>query len=133
MGKKKRGQAEGNEKLISNTGELSEKELDLVKSMIQSICHNTAPLGKSIEFINDDIESMNRELQFWRKQYHSSKAKYQNELKITEEALLPIYDKLGEMDDQIKDQKGKIQTAKAQIIKSDSTIRDLLMSVIATK
>jgi len=23
--------------------------------MIQSICQNTAPLGKSIEFINDDV------------------------------------------------------------------------------
>lgn len=28
----------------------------------------------------------------------------QNELKITEDALLPIYDKLGEIEDQIKDQ-----------------------------
>lgn len=46
---------------------------------------------------------------------------------------MPIYDKLGEIEDQIKDQKGKIQTAKAQIIKNDSTIRDLLMSVVTTK
>lgn len=35
-------------KIISGTGELSEKELDLVKGIIQSICQNTAPLGKSI-------------------------------------------------------------------------------------
>jgi len=28
--------------------------------MIQSICQNTAPLGKSIEFVNDDIEAMNK-------------------------------------------------------------------------
>lgn len=46
--------------------------------MIQSICQNTAPLGKSIEFINEDIEAMNKELQFWRKQYHASKTKMQN-------------------------------------------------------
>lgn len=50
LGKKKKtgGLGEGGEKLISNSGELTEKELDLVKSMIQSICQNTAPLGKSI-------------------------------------------------------------------------------------
>ncbi len=61
LGKKKKtgGLGEG-EKIISNTGELTEKELDLVKSMIQSICQNTAPLGKSIEFINEDIEAMNK-------------------------------------------------------------------------
>lgn len=84
-------------KIISGTGELSEKQLDLVKGIIQGICQNTAPLGKSIEFINDDIESMNRELQHWRKQYYASKTKMQNELKVTEQALLPVYDKLTEI------------------------------------
>ena len=49
LGKKKREKAE--EKVISSTGDLSDKELELVKSMIQSICQNTAPLGKSIEFV----------------------------------------------------------------------------------
>ncbi len=55
----------------------------MVQSMIQSICQNTAPLGKGIEFINDDIDAMNKELTFWRKQYNASKAKTQNELKLT--------------------------------------------------
>lgn len=82
--RKKDKAKEEKDKVISATGELTEKELDLVKSMIQSICQNTAPLGKSIEFINDDIESMNKELVYWRKQYNASKAKMQNELKITE-------------------------------------------------
>ena len=82
--RKKDKAKEEKDKVINATGELTEKELDLVKSMIQSICQNTAPLGKSIEFINDDIESMNKELVYWRKQYNASKAKMQNELKITE-------------------------------------------------
>lgn len=129
-GKKKK---ENSEKIISSGGELTDKELELVQSMIQSICQNTAPLGKSIEFINDDIDAMNKELTFWRKQYNSSKAKTQAELKLTEEALMPIYDKIHEIEEQILDQKSKIQTTKAQIIKNDSIIRDLLMSVVTTK
>jgi septal ring factor EnvC (AmiA/AmiB activator) len=76
---------------------------------------------------------MNKELIYWRKQYNASKNKYQNELKVTEDALMPTYDKLAEIEDQIKDQKGKIQTAKAQVLKNDSTIKDLLMSVVTTK
>ena len=101
--------------------------------MIQSICQNTAPLGKSIEFINDDVEAMNRELTGWRKQYNASKGKTQNETRLTEEALLPIYDKIHEVEEQILDQKAKIQTTKAQILKNDSIIHDLLMSVVTTK
>ena len=101
--------------------------------MIQSICQNTAPLGKSIEFINDDVDAMNKELTAWRKQYNASKAKTANEAKLTEEALMPIYDKIHEIEEQILDQKSKAQTLKSQILKNDSTIRDLLMSVVTTK
>lgn len=101
--------------------------------MIQSICQSTAPMGKSIEFVNDDLDAMNKELVNWRKQYNASKTKTQNELKITEEALLPVYDKISEIEGQIVDQKAKIQTAKAQILKNDSVIRDLLLSVVTTK
>lgn len=54
----------------------------------------------------------------------------QNESKTTEDALVPLYDKLAEIDEQIKDQKSKIQNAKAQIIKNQSTINALLYSVV---
>ena len=36
-------------------------------NLIQSICQNANPLGKSLEFLNDDIESMNKEREYWRK------------------------------------------------------------------
>lgn len=81
--KKKKNDKAGGEKFISTTGELNEKELEMLQSMIQTICQNTAPLGKSIEFINDDVEAMNKELQFWRRQYNASKGKMQNELKVS--------------------------------------------------
>ena len=40
---------------------------------------------------------MNKELTHWRKQYNSSKAKTQSEMKLTEEALMPVYDKINEI------------------------------------
>lgn len=46
---------------------------------------------------------------------------------------MPVYDKIHEIEEQILDQKAKIQTTKAQILKNDSIIRDLLMSVVTTK
>jgi len=44
-------------------------------------------LKKSLDFINDDIESMNKEMDYWKKEYSSMKAKLQNELKATDEAV----------------------------------------------
>lgn len=37
--------------------------------MVQTLTQNTNPLGKSLEFLNDDIESMNKEMEYWRNQY----------------------------------------------------------------
>lgn len=36
------------------------------------LCQSTNPLGKSIDFINEDIESMTKEYDYWRKQYQQS-------------------------------------------------------------
>ena len=39
------------------------------------MCQNSNPLGKSLEFINDDIESMNKEIEYWSSSYKKSKEK----------------------------------------------------------
>lgn len=55
--------------------------MEAIKKLVQSLCQNTNPLGKSLEFLNDDIDSMNKENDYWKKQYLASKQKYLAELK----------------------------------------------------
>ncbi len=52
------------------------------------------------------------------------------EQRSTEETLQPIYDQIREAEEQIKDQKSKIQAAKAKIIRNTATIQNLLFSVV---
>ena len=40
--------------------------LSYLKDFVQKLCKNTTPLGKSLDFIRDDIENMNREKEKWR-------------------------------------------------------------------
>ncbi len=49
--------------------------------MVQTLTQNTNPLGKSLEFLQDDIESMNKEMEFWRQEYQKYQEKFQQELK----------------------------------------------------
>lgn len=56
-------------------------QVEAIKKLIQSLCQSTNPLGKSLEFLNDDIDSMNKESEYWKKQYLTSKQKFQSELK----------------------------------------------------
>ena len=39
-----------------------------MKKAIQILCQRTNPLGKSIDFVTDDIDSMSKEYEFWKKE-----------------------------------------------------------------
>ena len=55
--------------IVSGTTGLSQAtDTETLTKLVQGICQNANPLGKSLEFINDDIESMNHELEYWQKQ-----------------------------------------------------------------
>mmetsp|Transcript_3952 Transcript_3952/g.3365 ORF Transcript_3952/g.3365 Transcript_3952/m.3365 type:complete len:124 (-) Transcript_3952:105-476(-) len=83
-------------------------DVGAIRKLIQSLTQNTNPLKRSIDFVNDDIESMNKEMEFWRNQNLDQKAKYQIELKNTEESLQPLQNKLAEIEEQVKEKKLKI-------------------------
>jgi len=114
-------------------GSSAPDEIEILQKIIQSVIQNTNPLKKSLDFLNDDIESMNKEMDKWRGEYLQSKEKYQIELKSTEEALQPMMDKLADIEEQVKDKKAKIQSVKSSIILNNNRIQDLLFSVVSTK
>ena len=43
---------------------------------------NANPIGKIIDFIQDDIESMNKELQSWIKESKSYQDRYDDEIRL---------------------------------------------------
>lgn len=49
-------------------GGLKEQDIEFMKKAIQVLCQSTNPLGKSIDFVTDDIDSMNKEFEHWRKE-----------------------------------------------------------------
>jgi len=145
LGAKKKAGA-GSQKSEAGTGETSTSattgttiietggnEVEVIQKLIQSLTQNANPLKRSVDFISDDIESMNKEMEYWRNQYLGSKGKYQIELKNTEEALQPLQNKLAEIDEQIKEKKLRIQNVKAQILQNEQRISNLLYSVVTSK
>eukprot|EP00828_Plagiopyla_frontata_P033894 TRINITY_DN4403_c0_g1_i1.p1 TRINITY_DN4403_c0_g1~~TRINITY_DN4403_c0_g1_i1.p1 ORF type:complete len:462 (+),score=105.79 TRINITY_DN4403_c0_g1_i1:128-1387(+) len=112
---------------------IGKDDIETLTNLIQSICQNANPLGKSLEFLNDDIESMNKEREYWRKQFEVSRDKYQQEQRTTEDLLQPLLDKNMQIDENIEEVKQKIQNTKAQIIKNTTIIQNLLFSVVQNK
>jgi len=38
-----------------------------MKKAIQVLCQSTNPLGKSIDYVSDDVDSMSKEYEHWRR------------------------------------------------------------------
>ena len=52
----------------NGNGGFSENDIEFMKKAIQILCQSTNPLGKSIDFVTDDIESMSKEWEYWKKE-----------------------------------------------------------------
>lgn len=60
-------------------GGFTEKDITFMKNAIQVLCSSTNPLGRSIEFVTDDLDSMNKEFEFWRKESLSCQQRLKEE------------------------------------------------------
>ncbi|TMW67059.1 hypothetical protein Poli38472_012175 [Pythium oligandrum] len=109
----------------------SATEMNELRQTIQKLCQATLPLGKSIEFVHEDLDAMSKELEHWKKEYESKCAVYEDERKKTEEALQPLQLQLLEVEEQIKEQVHKIHTLKATIAKNDDKTQKLLRMVVS--
>ncbi len=56
-------------------------DLESIKNYVQEISRNANPIGKTIDFLQDDIESMNKELLSWIREGKQYKEKYEEEMK----------------------------------------------------
>merc|ERR1719262_1544840 len=114
----------------SNIGEIDVAKLG---EMIQALCQAANPLGKSIDLVHQDIANMGKELDKWKAQYAEASEQYQHELRLTEEQLQPLYQKVAELDDRLQEQVVKIRNSRSRIAENDLQIGSLLEAVVAAK
>lgn len=95
------------------SGGFSEQDIEFMKKAIQVLCQSTNPLGKSIDFVTDDIDSMNKEYEHWKKESSSCQQQLQEQQKITEEVVKPLQDELAELEERIREQSSKVNSIKS--------------------
>ena len=118
---------EGSKQVVSNV------DLADIKKHVQEITKNSNPIGKIVEFIGDDVDLMNKELQNWIKESQSYKDRYDEEIKKSDETLLPLQNELLELEDSIRDEQMQIKSIKSRLIKNEKIIYNLITNVISFK
>jgi peptidoglycan hydrolase CwlO-like protein len=63
--------------------------------------------------VTDDIDSMNKEFEHWKKESSSCQVQLQEQQKITEEVVKPLQDELAELEERIREQTSKVNSIKS--------------------
>ena len=108
-------------------------DLEAIKDYVQQITKNCNPLGKLVDLLGDDIESMNKELANWIKDNKIYKDRFDDEMKKSDETLLPLQNELLELEDSIRDEQTQIKAIKSRLIKNEKIIQNLITNVISFK
>lgn len=111
----------------------TEQDAEFMKKAIQVLCQSTNPLGKSIDFVTDDVDAMSKEFERWRKEQISCQQQFEEQKKITEEVVMPLQNKLADLEEQIKEQQHMIATVRSSVMRNEITIQNLLYSVIQSR
>lgn len=113
---------------------LVKKEIDALKVGIQTLASSAAPLGKILDYMQEDLDSMQKELEMWRSENKYHETAIHAEESHMEKTLEPLKDQLAEIEHHFNDQINKINAMKSNIAHNDEKIEQMLstMSFSAT-
>uniref|UniRef100_W5LGC5 TRAF3-interacting protein 1 n=1 Tax=Astyanax mexicanus TaxID=7994 RepID=W5LGC5_ASTMX len=109
--------------------ELVAREIERLRSSVQTVCRSALPLGKIMDYIQEDMDAMRNELQTWRKENREHAQALLEEQRITDSAVEPLKAELTELEQLIKDQQDKICAIKSNILKNEEKIHKMVSSI----
>ncbi|XP_061774443.1 TRAF3-interacting protein 1 isoform X5 [Nerophis ophidion] len=112
--------------------DLVTREIERLRASIQSVCQSALPLGKIMDYVQEDIDAMQAELQSWRKENKEHAQALQQEQRATDRALEPLKAELYELDQMIKDYQDKICTVRSNILRNEEKIQKKLAGIISS-
>jgi TRAF3-interacting protein 1 len=107
-----------------------EEQTKKLGDMIQQLCQRTGPLGRMVELLQEDLETMTQELQIWKSKCDEFDRRLCDDDVDIDHELHPLRVQLSEVDTQIKDEDSRIYSLRAQILANDDKIHSLLNMVV---
>ncbi|XP_064643646.1 TRAF3-interacting protein 1-like isoform X2 [Lineus longissimus] len=109
--------------------EMVQKEIDKLRGSIQTLTRSANPLGKIMDYVQEDLDSMQKENEKWKKENKEHTLSLKQEQSVTEMSIEPLKGQLKDLDQLIADQLVLIAAVKSNIVRNDEKIGKMLGSV----
>ncbi|KAG8508257.1 LOW QUALITY PROTEIN: TRAF3-interacting protein 1, partial [Galemys pyrenaicus] len=105
------------------------KEIEKLRASIQTLCRSALPLGKIMDYIQEDVDAMQHELQLWRCENRQHAEALRREQSITDGAVEPLRAELAELEQLIREQQDRICAVKANVLRNEEKIQKMVCSL----
>ncbi|XP_014248791.1 TRAF3-interacting protein 1 isoform X2 [Cimex lectularius] len=105
------------------------KEVNKMKEGIQQLTRATNPLGKLFDFLQEDVDSMQRELKLWMDTNANYSKQLKDEQRLSESSLETYKRQLAELDSLIEQEQEAVRNLKATILSNDKKIINIVTRV----
>ncbi|CBZ26929.1 conserved hypothetical protein [Leishmania mexicana MHOM/GT/2001/U1103] len=109
---------------------LGDSDLNQLRAQLQLLTKASNPLGKFLEAIHDDIDSMTRELEMWRSESRNQALAAAEARRQTEESLQEIHANLQNLEDAISDQVLKTNNLRQTILANDAAMEVMAKTIV---
>lgn len=107
--------------------------VDNLRTQIQKLVQSTNPLAKCMDFVNDDLEAMDAEIDKWKNAYRRYSAQLEEEERKTTEQLAPLRKEIDDVDKNVTVVLGKVRECKSKIAQNDGRVTEMLRFVVNQK
>ncbi|KXJ72029.1 hypothetical protein RP20_CCG019115 [Aedes albopictus] len=108
----------------------SVKQMEMLRESIQKLTRSVNPLGKLMDFIQEDIDSMERELTNWQQVYSRAVVDLNKERSANENAIEPLKHQLAQIETNIKEYRDMVDVTRGNILQNEQKIERLYMTEI---
>lgn len=109
--------------------DLVRREIDRLRASVQSVCRSALPLGKIMDYIQEDMDSMSMELQQWKQESRQHALALDTEYRLTEGALQPLRSELSQLELMIHEQQTQICALRSSVLRNEHKIHRMLTGV----
>ena len=102
------------------------KQNEQLRDWVQRLCQSVNPLGKCVDFVAEDLDTMGRELQHWEREATAQAQRLQAEQRKTTEVLAPVRQQLADAERECADLQRQIYAATAAVLRNEAAIAQLL-------
>jgi TRAF3-interacting protein 1 len=105
-----------------NLTRLANRDIEKLRQSIQSLSQCANPLGKVLDYLQEDIDAMVSELKSWQEVYKQNMAILEKSRTSTDDDLESYRAELNLLDSDINEQLDKISVTKANLIRNEERI-----------